>query len=77
MKRGEVKELAGMFGILAAVMVMGSGVSSLAHESPEVAEVPEVPAVESPAATGAHQATGPAGSADSPPIPRLEASPDV
>lgn len=51
MRKGEAKELAGMFTILAVLVAMGLGVSSVAPELSEIAEVRapvEIPAVEAP-----------------------------
>ncbi len=54
MKKGEAKELGGMFTILAVLVAIGAGVSSMAPELPEIAEVQvpgETPAVEAPLET--------------------------
>lgn len=64
MRWGEVKELAGMLGILGMLVAAGLGLSSAAQDAPEVVEVPDVPAVEVPAVTGPYKVVGPAASAD-------------
>lgn len=72
MRKGEVRELAGMFASLAVLVAMGLGLSSVAPELSEITEVQlpvETPAVEAPAER--QEPTAPAQLEPTEPLPAM------